>query len=402
MKQNGLKSFSGFQKKTLAACFIVYFCTYIGRLNMSATLGNIISEMHIEETLGGMLQTLFAVTYAAGQLVFGMLADRFEPKRLIFTGLAGSAACNLLFSLSGSFYLCMVIWTVNGIFQAMIWTPIVLIMAYAFNDAKRKTASLVMSFTLAGGHLAAWAIAMGLARALTWRWSYAIPAAILLATGVFALTFLPIVEKKTVTAGKFSGGIGSFKALWGTGLVFVLLCCITNGFVRDGVITWAPTILTGNGGGNETLFSLLIPCINMLGILLGAYLVRHVKSSIRMITAVMMAAVAVPAFIAFIGKGLPVYLLALMLGLISAILYGTNPLLTTLIPMEYDYMGRVGLVAGLTDCSIYIGSSIAGVATGWMHDMSGSWQIVYLVWTIAAVVGGTLGLFATKKTKEQA
>ena len=400
MNNNGLRSFSAFQKKTLAACFIVYFCTYIGRLNMSATLGNILSEMHIEETLGGMLQTLFAVTYAAGQLVFGMMADRFEPRKLIFAGLTGSAACNLLFSLSGSFYLCMVIWTLNGIFQAMIWTPIVLIMAYVFDESRRKSASLVMSFTLALGHLAAWALAMGLARALTWRWSYAIPALVLLATGIFALTCLPLVEKRNATSNKFAGGLGSFKALWGTGLVFVLLCCITNGFVRDGVITWAPTILTGDSEGNETLFSLLIPCINLLGILLGAYLVRHVKSSIRMITAVMMAAIAVPAFIAFVGRGMPVYLLALMLGLISAILYGANPLLTTLIPMEYDYMGRVGLVAGLTDCSIYIGSSLAGVLTGWMHDTSGSWQIVYLVWTFAAVVGGILGMFATRKAKQ--
>ena len=401
MNENGLKSFSSFQKKTLAACFVIYFCTYIGRLNMSATLNNIISEMNIENTLGGMLQTLFAVSYAAGQLVFGMLADRFEPKKLIFTGLAGSAACNLIFSLSKSFYLCMVIWTVNGIFQAMIWTPIVLAMAYVFDEKKRKSASLVMSFTLAAGHLAAWGLAMGLARILTWRWSYAIPAAILLATGIFDLITMPKVEKRASGKGKFAGGMGSMKALWGTGLIFVLLCCVTNGFVRDGVITWAPTILTGSGDGNKTLFSLLIPCINMLGILLGAWLVRHVKSSIRMITAVMMAAIAVPAFIAFIGKGMPVYLLALMLGIISAILYGTNPLLTTLIPMEYDYMGRVGLVAGLTDCSIYIGSSLAGVATGWMHDISGSWQIVYLVWTIVAVVGGALGLLATRKIKEE-
>ncbi|MBO7384930.1 MAG: MFS transporter [Clostridia bacterium] len=99
----GVKSFNGFQKKVLAGCFIVYLCTYIGRLNLSATLDDIILEFGIDKARGGLLQTVFAAFYAAGQLVFGTLADRFEPKRLMSAGLLGSAACNLAFSFMPSF-----------------------------------------------------------------------------------------------------------------------------------------------------------------------------------------------------------------------------------------------------------------------------------------------------------
>ena len=55
-------------------------------------------------------------------------------------------------------------------------------------------------------------------------------------------------------------------------------------------------------------------------------------------------------------------LCAVLLGVLCAFLFGVNPLITSLFPMEYDKMGRVALVAGVIDCFIYIGSALAGSA----------------------------------------
>ena len=392
----GVKSFNGFQKKVLAGCFIVYLCTYIGRLNMSATLDDIILEFGIDKARGGLLQTVFAAFYAAGQLVFGTLADRFEPKRLMSAGLLGSAACNLAFSFMPSFELLVAAWMLNGIFQSMIWTPIVLCMAYTFDDSRRKSASFVMSFTLAAGNLAAWALAMYLSSVLSWRWSYRLPAAVLVLAALACWLMLP---------GNIRGEKGQKKEavlsarpvreLWGTGLVLLLMCCAMNGFVRDGVITWSPTILGSNRG--NMLFSLIIPCVNMLGILLGSYLVRRVRSNIRGLVGMMMACVALPALICFLGAAWPVWALAVLLGAMSALLYGTNPLLTTLVPLGYDAYGRVGLVAGLIDCSIYLGSALAGTLTGSLYEAGGSWKGVYLIWTGAAVFSCLMALLASRR-----
>ena len=262
----GFKSFSKVQTKTLLVCFVIYFCAYIGRLNLSATLEDIMAEFStISSAQAGLIQTVFAITYAAGQLSFGLLSDKLRVRRMLLTGLIGSAACNLLFSLMRSYPLLLISWTLNGVFQSMLWTPIVIIMANTFRPEQRKSASFVMSFTLAAGHFAAWGLAMGLSRLLNWRWSYRLPVIILLCAAAVAWLALP---KGLRSGAKRSNGQSSapIRALVGTGLGLLLLCCVFNGFVRDGVITWAPTMI----GADSGMFSLIIPCINLLGILLGS------------------------------------------------------------------------------------------------------------------------------------
>ena len=79
--------FSGRQLRVIVACFLAYFCAYIGRLNMSATLGHVIEAMKVDETLGGTLQTVFAIVYASGQFIFGAMVDRVRPRILLSVGL---------------------------------------------------------------------------------------------------------------------------------------------------------------------------------------------------------------------------------------------------------------------------------------------------------------------------
>ena len=396
---SGIRSFTAYQKRVLGACFAVYFCTYIGRLNMSATLDDIIGSFKgLDNATGGLLQTLFAVFYAMGQLLFGFLADKFEPKRLIMTGLIGSAMANLAFSFMPSFGLLLAMWTVNGVFQSMIWTPIVICMAHCFEDKKRKSASFVMSFTLALGHFAAWGLAMLLSRQFSWRWSYRIPALILLLASFAALFMLPGGLRGSSKGKKNAITAQPVKTLLGTGLILMLFCCVLNGFVRDGVVTWAPTIL---GGKQHTmLFSLIIPCVNLLGIMLGAYLVRHYRGNIRALTGLMTGFSGIPALLACALGNMHVAVAAVLLGLMSAVLYGTNPLLTTLTPLEYDAFGRVGLVAGLIDCSIYLGSALSGTFTGLVSQSAQGWRAVYGLWTAAAFVSCMMALLAARKGRE--
>ena len=395
---SGIKGFTPHQKKVLAGCFIVYFCTYVGRLNMAPTLSSIQESFPgLDSASAGLLQTVFALTYAAGQLVFGYLADKFRPRRMIVTGLIGSAASNLLFSFMPSFSLLVGMWTLNGAFQSMIWTPIVLCMTGTFSDTERKTASFVMSFTLAAGHLAAWALSLWLSKVLSWRWSYRVPFAVLCLAVVCALCMLPggyLGRKRSAASENKSLPLG---ALAGTGLVVLLIGCVANGFVRDGVNTWAPTIL---GQSSDSLLpKLAIPCINMLGILLGGYLVRRLMTDVRMLTGQMMVAVALAALGAFLLKFSPAWALCLPLAVMSALLQGTNPLLTSLVPMQYDYSGRVGLVAGLVDSALYMGSALSGPVSGFVRDRMGNWGGVYVMWLIVSLACFALAALSSRQMK---
>ena len=397
----GIRSFDRAQTKTLLVCFVIYFCAYLGRLNLSATLDYIMQSFAgIGKTRAGLIQTVFAVTYAGGQLLFGSISDHIRPKRLILTGLLGSALCNLLFSFMNGYVPLLICWTGNGIFQSMIWTPIVIYMAHTFRPEQRKSASFILSLTLALGNLAAWGCSIGVTEGLlltgmsvseAWRYSYRIPTLMLCVAALTAFFMLPS-GLRSASKGANDAQRAPVGKLIGTGLLFMLLCCIMNGFIRDGVITWAPTIVSGK----SKLSSLVIPCINLLGIMLGSFLVRKARINIRALIGLMMLCVGLFALTLAFSKSAAAPVLALLLGVTSALLYGTNPLLTTLTPMQYEGFGRVGLVAGLIDCSIYLGSSLAGFLSGLISEAYGSWYGVYVSWTVAACIGACSAIIASK------
>ena len=92
---------------------------------------------------------------------------------------------------------------------------------------------------------------------------------------------------------------------------------------------------------------------------------------------------------------------ALLLGLCCASCYGINPMINTLIPMEYERAGRVGLVAGLVDCFIYLGSALAGTAAGALSDGYG-WNAVYTVWAFVSALGAALAFVSLRGGKRMA
>lgn len=137
----------------------------------------------------------------------------------------------------------------------------------------------------------------------------------------------------------------------------------------------------------------------MVGILIGATAVRRFKGGTRVLFGSMMAACLLPALVLTVS-GSSVLLTATFLGVMSAILYGSNTLITTIIPMEYTDCGRVGLVAGLVDALIYVGSALAGTLTGWLHETTGVWTSVYLIWAAVAIVGAAGSILSARGAKK--
>ncbi|MBO4883847.1 MAG: MFS transporter [Clostridia bacterium] len=387
--------FSRNQRRIWLGCFISYAAAYVARLNMGAALSSVIESMNLTDAQGGLFQTVFALVYAAGQLVNGAIVDRISARRYIAVGMVLSGVCNLLFGLSRSYWAMVLIWALNGAVQSMLWTPIVKLMAVWFKGARRGRASFSISITLVLGNLSAWAISGFLASRVGWRMSFIIPAAVVAAVAVLAYVMLrdgPAPgedigeEEKAQSAARVHRAMSVPDMFLKTGLVMVLVCCVCNGFVRDGIITWGPTILASLSGGQgvgSVLSSLLIPLLNLMGLLLAQRLYGLFGENARRSTACLMGVSAVLALALRFASGAMVSC-ALVLGLCCSATYGINPMITTLIPMEYERVGRVGLVAGMSDCFIYLGSALAGVVTGAISDSAG-WPVVFIMWCAVAL-----------------
>jgi len=159
-----------------------------------------------------------------------------------------------------------------------------------------------------------------------------------------------------------------------------------HGFIRDGVITWTPTILyrmTDGEAVSSTVFSLVLPVINFIGIAIG-FALRRRGAKPYGVVAVMMTATIVSALpLLLLVKNLA--LTAVLLGCMCATMYGLNTMLTGLIPFEYNRIGKTGMTAGLVDSCIYAGSALAGALAGGVYEGFGVSALVVL-WIAAAAV----------------
>jgi len=390
------KTFSSSQKTLLTICIAVYTSAYVCRLNLSAALGGISGAFSLTMPQAGLLQTLFAILYAAGQLVNGAIVDHVNPVRHMLTGIAGTAVCNFAMGLCPSYHALLAVWSVNAFFQSMMWTPIVRLIALHFHDETlRIRAQGALAFTLVVGHFGAWLISGFLSAYVAWRYSFIVPAVIAAAVCLFsirlfarhdAIRALPPQPRASSGAAQASGS--ALHVFAASGFLLVLFTCVLYGFIRDCVITWTPSILgrLSPSGAVSSAFTLILPVINMAGVYLG-FALRIRGTNPYAVIVIMMVFAALCSALLLPGCGM--LLLSILLGLICAAMYGANTMLTALIPMEYDRVGRTGMAAGLIDSCIYLGSALSGVIGGYIYEQIGPTSL-YATWILAAAVSAVL------------
>ncbi len=116
-----------------------YGMYYICRLSMNVMKKPIIDEGLLTETQIGIIGSALFFTYAAGKFINGFLTDRANIRRFMATGIFISAIINLLLGFYHAFYAFMILWGLNGWFQAMGATPCAVAITRWFSDKERGT-----------------------------------------------------------------------------------------------------------------------------------------------------------------------------------------------------------------------------------------------------------------------
>ena len=395
-----MKRYSKTELRLLIACFSAYTAAYVSRCNLTPSLDAIASSFGIGAAQAGLLPTCFAVPYAAGQILSGLMADRFPAPRLMLIGLLGSAAVNVAFSFCPYFQALMVLWFVNGLFQSMIWTPIMRILTLHFRDEVRSHAAFFMSLTLIFGYLAAWALSGLLTSLFGWRLAFLASGLVTAAAAVPSVLSLRRADvsfraQKKEQAEKHAP---IRQLLLHTNLILIMICCAANGYVRDSITNWAAKLLMDTQGidlGGAVGIILIIPCVNFLGIRWGQTAYRRTGEDVYrssgilfLVCTALCIVLGFAAFKSFAGC-------VILLVLISAMAYGLNPLLTTLMPMKYQGLNRVALAAGILDAMIYVGSAFSGFFAGFLSERFG-WEAVFISWAVLSLIG-VLSLEAARR-----
>ena len=158
MRKNRLQAISEPHKAMILTitCTLIYAASYVGRLNYSAALPYLLQTGILSRRQAGVISTAYFFTYGAGQLTSGMIADRTNPRIQVLLGGCGAAFMNLCMPFVQGFGVMLAIWTLNGCFQSMIWTPILLLVASSVPEKQKSKLLWILNTAPAIGSVSAY------------------------------------------------------------------------------------------------------------------------------------------------------------------------------------------------------------------------------------------------------
>ncbi len=377
-------------------CFLTYACSYIGRLNYSAALTEILAGNILTKTQGGMISTIYFAAYGAGQLVNGALADRHDPAKQMAVGIGGSAVLNLLFSRCTAYSGMLVIWGLNGYFQALIWAPAFLLLSTAVEERFRMKALLLLNTAPSAGTILAYLFSS----VVLWRhWWDALfmGASLILATCavLWYVGYKRIVQgadvcevviqekKKDVSCGK-----DTLPALLlVSGAVMLIVPAMIHGMLKDGVTAWVPTYLTemfSLPAKIAVAVTIVLPLINTMGAAMTYWLLRKIPNETSTAAVLFCTSGGCLLVLQLFGKA-SALLSVVLLAVVTAAMVGVNVLFCSEVPRRFSEMGRSATVSGFFNACGYIGAaaSMYGIA---VFSQKFGWTATQLAWIVSCVI----------------
>lgn len=388
---------------------MIYFASYVTRINFAAVVQEIITDLGYEKSALSIILVVLSITYGAGQIVNGRIGDRIKPENLIFAGLIIATAMNLCFPFaSGSIPMMTVLWAINGFAQAMMWPPIVKILVASCDDATYGYSVVRISWGSSFGTILVYLSAPLIIKIASWQTVFYASAAIGLLS---ALTWgllksrvgaLPKKEEKAALKEKKQERLSLPRAA-ALPLLLIALGIIFQGMLRDGVSSWMPTYLSeifGLDSSASILLTVSLALFSIVTFAIAGWLYRRFFTNEVACGAVIFVTAALSALLLFgffeVGG---VILAVLMMTMITGCMHGVNLMLITHVPKRFKKYGNISTVSGAINSCTYIGAAISTYGVAVLAENIG-WRWTVGVWAVIALLGTLCCLLAMKPWKQ--
>jgi len=405
------------QNKMFWLMWITYASFYLGRVNISVAMPSIMAEYGISKTNMGLVLTALFMMYAIGQFVNGQLGDKLNSRRIIMYGLVTSAVLNIIFGfIGGVMGLMVVVWGLNGYFQAMGWGPTVKSMANWFPSKVRGIiAGRLGTCYIIGGALS-WILAGTIIRYFDWRFTFWFPAVIMIAIGLNWFLRaknapeelgLPSVEDQEKgiegTEVRKEEHIGFKQTLKITLLNpyvwFAAMSLFGLNIVRYGFMDWAPTYMFEEQGASistAAFKALAFPVAGGLGAIFAGWAADRIfsnrKAPVAFIMLILLALFCY-LFRAFSDADWVVsFVLLLFIGFFT---FGPHVMIVAALPADLGTRRAASSVTGFIDAMGYVGASLTGVGSGYLIETF-SWNAAFYFWVLGALMAAVMILFVWK------
>ena len=424
------------RNRTFWGVTVAYSLYYVCRMSLSVVKQPLIDEGFLTAGQLGVIGSALLFVYAVGKFLNGFIADYCNIRRFMFTGLAVSAAINLLMGILGIvngytaiplsviFILFAVMWGLNGWMQSMGSPPGVISLSRWFPQSRRGTFYSIFSASPYLGEFISFILTGLIVGAFGWQWGFVVAAA---AGGAGALLIL-----LTVSDTPESQGRPSIQQLSGEDvkpvdkmptrelqkMIFrhpgIWVIALSSAFIyitKYAIAGWGVLFLQ-----KERAFSLeqatqiiaFSAVFGVLGTVLAGWLSDRVFRSDRIRPAILSGAVSFVALILFLFAGggyvmnvLYVSVFSLSIGVLYCIVAGL---------MAVDIVPRkaTGAALGIVGISSYVAAGLQDITSGYLiqyntvrvdgMDVYDFGPVSYF-WLAAALVSFILPVLNWKKMK---
>jgi len=384
----------------IAACWLVYMAAYVGRNTFKASIAPIVAAGFLTNAQAGLIETFYFVTYGAGHLINGLLAQRLNPYKMVSIGLVGSALANLVMAVSTSYPVMLLVWALNGYLQAMLWSPILAIFSRVILPDMQEMASFRIFTSSPIGTILAYLL-VTLTADLDYRITFYAATALLIPVALFFLFtarraaphLRPWQREAAEQNGTSAKAQPILPLILTTGVPMLVLATVMHGMLKEGVLTWVPSLISDTYPVDVS-FSVLLSMLLPLSNLCGAYLSKLAYSRLfrrnEAITACFFLLLsALPILAVSFMSTLPLPVAVICLALISLLMTSFNYMVSTVIPMRFAADGHTATFSGIFNSSVYLGSAISTYLSGDLADRFG-WGVTVMSWLGIALAGALI------------
>ena len=376
---------------------ITYMVSYITRINFGTIIVEIEKNTGIKRSLLSMALTGSFITYGTGQIISGVLGDRFSPKNLVSCGFIITILMNLTIPFCTSPYLMTAVWCVNGFAQSLMWPPLVRLMTTLLSDDDYKKASVRVSWGSSFGTMFIYFVSPVIISFSGWRLVFFVSALagiiMLCVWNKYSYEIQP-TKKETSKISK----TGSNAILFTPVMILVMIAIILQGMLRDGVTTWMPSYIdqTFNlGSAVSILTGVILPLFGILSFQIAEKLYTKAFKNPVMCAGVLFAFGTLSAFILYGFSDFNPAISVALSALLTGAMHGVNLLLICMVPAYFKKYGNVSTASGVINSCTYIGSALSTYGIALLSESFG-WSFTLMIWGVIAGFG-TLVCFVSAK-----
>ena len=397
----------------IALCWLVYTCSYIGKLSYTANIHQMGIRYGVDYSQTGMVSTFFFFTYGAGQVINGLFCKKYNIKYFVFCSLLIGAITNFLIINVPDFSMMKYLWLVNGFAMSFLWVLIIRCLAQNLNKEELSKATVIMGTTVATGTFIVYGLSALFVAFLSFEWTFYVASMILIVVAfIWLFGYNAVTQPSTCENAPESIKQGEKQTYIDKGAPLLPLFCvlaffaISDNFIKDGLTSWTPDILSSlyhTPGWLSILLTLLLPILAINGTIVATKIQKTTKDFVATCTFLFTVSTLLIGLVILFLSTSNLVITLVCFGMVSCLMAGVNNVITSMVPLYMKERVNSGKVAGILNGFCYLGSTISSYGLG-LIATSWGWISVFYVIIAVSLVMAIVGLFYTifkNKTKRK-